>query len=304
MQHETYDLFSYGKLLLTGEFLILKGAKGLSLPVKFGQHMKIIPTKTEQLEWIGLERDGKEWLHVTMKKDLSEILASVPDNAGNEILQILRIVKEMRPELFKRGYKIITKFDFEKNWGLGTSSSLIANLSKWAQINPFALLDKTFNGSGYDVITSLAGKPLVFQRTGIGRVWQFTEFNPPFRKKLYFIHLNKKQPTVPIVNKFKKITPPEKAVQRISEITDAVLHTTDEKEFAALIEEHEQIIGKILRKKPVKERLFADFNGSVKSLGAWGGDMILALGDKKTPSYFKNKGYKTVFRFDELIRNE
>ena len=35
-----------------------------------------------------------------------------------------------------------------------------------------------------------------------------------------------------------------------------------------------------LRKFKIDE-LFSDFNGSIKSLGAWGGDFILATGNQK-----------------------
>ncbi len=304
MHSQALDLFSNGKVLISGEFLILKGAKGLSLPVKFGQHMKVVPVKNERLEWISLLNDGSEWLNLVLTKDLKRIISVKPENAGNEIRQILKIVKQLNPVLFGRGYRIITKFDFDKGWGLGTSASLISNLSKWAQINPFVLLDKTFNGSGYDVVTSLSGKPLVFQRTGIGRTWQFVKFNPPFKNQMYFIYLNKKQPTVQVVKKFQKVQPPQSIVKRITQITEDMLEAKDASHFSELMEEHEVLTGKVLRKKPVKQRLFADYDGAVKSLGAWGGDMILAVGGKKTPDYFKEKGYQVVFGFDELINQK
>ena len=42
---EPLKLYSYGKVLLTGEYTVLKGAKALSLPVKFGQSMVVKPQK-------------------------------------------------------------------------------------------------------------------------------------------------------------------------------------------------------------------------------------------------------------------
>jgi hypothetical protein len=56
-----------------------------------------------------------------------------------------------------------------------------------------------------------------------------------------------------------------------------------------------------LQLTPVKERLFDDYFGAVKSLGAWGGDFVLATGDKTTPAYFKKKGYSTVLTYKEMI---
>jgi hypothetical protein len=41
--------------------------------------------------------------------------------------------------------------------------------------------------------------------------------------------------------------------------------------------------------------------GAIKSLGAWGGDFILASGNQKTPNYFHEKGFKTVISYSEMI---
>jgi hypothetical protein len=38
----------------------------------------------------------------------------------------------------------------------------------------------------------------------------------------------------------------------------------------------------------------------IKSLGAWGGDFVLATGDDKTISYFKSKGYNTVIPYSKM----
>ena len=35
----------------------------------------------------------------------------------------------------KNGFKVTTKLDFPKNWGLGTSSTLINNIAQWAQVD-------------------------------------------------------------------------------------------------------------------------------------------------------------------------
>jgi len=40
----------------------------------------------------------------------------------------------------------------------------------------------------------------------------------------------------------------------------------------------------------------------VKSLGALGGDFILAVGDKNTPKYFKEKDFETVITYSQLAK--
>ena len=72
-------------------------------------------------------------------------------------------------------------------------------------------------------------------------------------------------------------------------------------DFEKIIIEHEEIISSIVKKKPIQQEWFADYFGQTKSLGAWGGDFILATGNKNTPNYFKNKGYATVIPYQEMI---
>ena len=73
-------------------------------------------------------------------------------------------------------------------------------------------------------------------------------------------------------------------------------------EFEELIEEHESIISKITKQETVKSRLFNDYTfGSIKSLGAWGGDFVLVTGTKENMSYFENKGYHTIITYKEMI---
>jgi hypothetical protein len=57
----------------------------------------------------------------------------------------------------------------------------------------------------------------------------------------------------------------------------------------------------ILELPTVKESLFCDFNGSIKSLGAWGGDFVLVVSKENPISYFKNKGFKTIVAYKDMI---
>jgi hypothetical protein len=51
----------------------------------------------------------------------------------------------------------------------------------------------------------------------------------------------------------------------------------------------------------VQKEMFSDYFGQTKSLGAWGGDFILATGNDDTPIYFKNKGFDTVISYQDMI---
>ena len=67
-----------------------------------------------------------------------------------------------------------------------------------------------------------------------------------------------------------------------------------------MINQHEDIIENHIGIENIKKKYFSDFKGSIKSLGAWGGDFIMATRNDK--NYFLNKGYSTIFSFKELIK--
>jgi hypothetical protein len=85
-------------------------------------------------------------------------------------------------------------------------------------------------------------------------------------------------------------------------ISDAFLNAVSIEEFDLLIIEHEQIISSIIKLMPVKVKLFPDYFGEIKSLGAWGGDFVLVTGNETTPSYFKSKGFETILTYSEMIK--
>ena len=39
----------------------------------------------------------------------------------------------------------------------------------------------------------------------------------------------------------------------------------------------------------------------IKSLGAWGGDFILAASKENPVSYFNQKGFETVIRYTDMV---
>jgi hypothetical protein len=67
------------------------------------------------------------------------------------------------------------------------------------------------------------------------------------------------------------------------------------------LEKHEIIMSHVLEIETVKESLFPDFNGVIKSLGAWGGDFVLVISEENPSSYFKAKGYETLIPYQDMI---
>ncbi|RLD28463.1 MAG: GHMP kinase, partial [Bacteroidetes bacterium] len=91
------------------------------------------------------------------------------------------------------------------------------------------------------------------------------------------------------------------AVSEISDITSKIITCSSLVDFEELITAHEHIISKVIKQKTVKELLFNDYKGAIKSLGAWGGDFILVTGNKNSVEYFKGKGFNTIITYDNMV---
>ena len=118
---------------------------------------------------------------------------------------------------------------------------------------------------------------------------------------MFFVYLNQKQSSLAAINAFDWALIDQKIISKINNITEKIMECTAQDAFNTLLLEHEKSIGAMLKLTPVQDLLFQDFNGAIKSLGAWGGDFILASGNEETPNYFKNKGYETVVPYSEMI---
>jgi hypothetical protein len=71
--------------------------------------------------------------------------------------------------------------------------------------------------------------------------------------------------------------------------------------FTDALSQHEAHLSSILETAVVKETFFPDFDGVVKSLGAWGGDFVMTASEDNPTAYFKSKGYETIIPYEEMI---
>lgn len=293
--------YSNGKFLITGEYLILDGAKSLAVPTKFGQELKIDSNDSNFIEWESLDKDGKVWFKCKIQISNLNLESTSSEKISNKLLKILKFIRKEKPEFLRnQGHKITTSLTFDKNWGLGTSSTLINNLSKLSEIDPFKLNKRIFKGSGYDIACASSNSHILYQIIDDNHIIKNVKFNPPFKKHLYFVYLNKKQNSLEELNIYNKVKKKKSIVSEIDEITLKVLNCRNFDEFNNLISSHEKIISSIISKKTIKSK-FKDFNGELKSLGAWGGDFILASTKDDPYKYFNSKGLETIYKFDEIV---
>lgn len=297
--------YSNGKLLITGEYVVLDGALSLALPTKFGQSLIVESINDQKLVWKSFDVKKDIWFEDTFSINEIAMGFSNPQNdVSNRIIQILNAAKTLNPDFLnkKSGYKISTNLTFPRNWGLGTSSTLINNIAQWANVNAFELLEKTFGGSGYDIACAQNNFSLTYQlKRGVPMVTEI-DFNPDFKNQLYFVYLNKKQNSRDGIASYKLNKGNiDSAISEINNITSKIIEVSTLSNFESLITQHEIIISKIIKIKPIKDLLFNDFRGSIKSLGAWGGDFILVTSEENPAAYFKNKGYNTIIPFIDMV---
>lgn len=303
MKKETY--YSNGKLLLTGEYLVLNGSKSLAVPTKFGQNLEITSTLGRKIKWKSFDVDGSIWFEdEILFDDIIEKKSFIENKIKNTLVEILHHAFLLNPDFINNaeGYSIDTKLTFPRLWGLGTSSTLINNIGQWLQIDAFELLKNSFGGSGYDIACAQTNQAIIYQLINDKPIFESVAFNPVFKEHIYFVYLNKKQSSKAAINNYlNKQFSLDKVKTKIDKITNFVVETNDIDDFMAALDKHENLLSDVLEQLTVKESLFPDFNGIVKSLGAWGGDFVMVVSKENPLFYFNEKGYDTILKYEEMI---
>ncbi|WP_291151578.1 GYDIA family GHMP kinase [Flavobacterium sp. UBA7680] len=299
--------YSNGKLFISGEYLVLDGADAFALPTKFGQNLVVEDGENQIIEWKSYDYDNKLWFETTISfEEVINNIVSEIETVKTTLINILHEAYVLNPEFIQqsKGYKVTTNLTFPRNWGLGTSSTLINNIAQWTNINAFTLLRNSFGGSGYDIACAQNNTPILYRIEN-----NFVEpviFNPEFTTNIFFVYLNKKQNSKTAIHAYNKHKQQNlaKSVIENNKITHAILNAKSLKEFAHAVEKHEIHLSNIMEIKTIKEIAFPDFNGTVKSLGAWGGDFVMVISKENPREYFASKGYDTILTYDEMILQE
>ncbi len=300
--------YSHGKLLIAGEYLVLKGASSLAVPVNFGQSLNVENVdSSDKFIWRSFEND-RLWFTAKFKTSFLEIIETTDDKIAKKLQELLKYTADLNPIFLTQilGKEVKTHANFDLDWGLGSSSSLISNIAWWANIDPFELHRKISKGSGFDIAAARADGPIFFKLKDSGYEMNEISFNPEFKDKIYFVYLGNKQDSSLSVSRFskrKKLFKTE--VQLISDLSKHIALSKKIEDFEYYIKEHELILSSVLKMKIIKEDRFKDLKGEIKSLGAWGGDfaMLTWHGSKmELLKYLQNKNIQTIFTFDEMVK--
>lgn len=299
--------YSHGKLLLTAEYVVLDGAQALGLPTKKGQELEVSITSNKQiLQWKSLLHNQDSWIDTTITwNEKLDFKSSDSSPEVQKLIEIFSWIAKQKPELFssEKGYHFLSRLEFAKNWGLGSSSTLINNLAQWAKVDAFQLQTYAFGGSGYDIACAQHATPILFTKNGLHHEIEPCVFKPSFKDELFFVHLNQKQNSREAIQHYRSQSPDHvhQAIERINAITQQILMVSSINDFEALLGAHEKIIASLLGQFPIQKRLFLDYSRRIKSLGAWGGDFVLATGGHLEKEFFIQKGYTTILSFDEMM---
>ena len=282
----------------------MDGAFALAVPLKYGQSLKIEKNSIEKIIWQTNIKDNL-WFNVEFD-NVFNIIKSSNNETATFLSKLLKSVKKINPEFAKDfGYNVLAKINFDINWGLGSSSTLISNVAYWADVNPFSLFYEVANGSAYDIACAREKTAILYKIVDKTPDYKSIEFKPEFKNKLYFAYLGKKQNSEKSIKLFKeKVKISEENIKTVSELTNLFLKAENIDMFANLMYEHEKLIASVLKKTPVKNELFNNFEGEIKSLGAWGGDFIMIaskLPFERIKEYFLNKGINVIFKFNDIV---
>ena len=298
---------SNGKLLLTAEYLVLDGARALALPTKLGQSLTVEKIDQPHIHWKSFDVNRDIWFeHVYPKNLLSTKLSNHQSMVSKRLKELLISAKQLNESFLdtRGGLCVSTNLEFPNNWGLGSSSTLVNNIAQWAKVNPYVLLRNTFGGSGYDIACAKNNHPISYcikPSDGTTSTTSIT-FNPCFKEELFFIHLNKKQDSREGIEYYKTRSQNlTSVITDVNSISDEMVHCKSLHDFESLLVTHEFLMSKLLNIPTVKSSLFNDYPKAIKSLGAWGGDFVLATGTSTDMNYFHDKGYTTIVPYSKMI---
>ncbi|MEM9258745.1 MAG: GYDIA family GHMP kinase [Bacteroidota bacterium] len=315
MPKQVFQAQAHGKLLLTGEYFVLDGVPALAVPTKLGQSFQALPAADDaehDLYWRAYDKEGGLWFSRAYdRSEWTEQPLARPqvksEDPASRIRQLLAAAEVLKPGCTARirGLKVTTRLQFDRAWGLGSSSTLVAAFAKWLGVDPYALLAKTFGGSGYDLACAVAKGPILYERQAPTPSVTELNWQPDWLRQTYFVYQNQKQNSREGIKAYRAKAVGEQEKTAIGEITTALLSPTLHLRAAAqLLGEHERIVSATLDLPRVQQRLFPDFPGQLKSLGAWGGDFLWALSEEsseKIVTYFNSKGYQTVIAYHDMV---
>ena len=185
--------FGHGKLLLTGEYVVMEGAQALALPTMAGQSMSVRYEKSFSepvLRWRSLDNKGHEWFSASYEFWSFNQVEGEDSKESQFLQKLLRQIRVQNKHFLRDevDVHVETKLGFPREWGLGSSSTLIYNLAQWGYVSPFELLFKTSSGSGYDIACAQSEGPILYKNNNEALFIHLLFLTRP-SKRTYFLFI-------------------------------------------------------------------------------------------------------------------
>jgi len=296
------------KLLITGEYLVLNGAKALAVPLCFGQRLEVYNNNQGFISWSSISFDEKEWFSGNYDFSNFEILKTNNGDIALHPQKLLRAAKLLNPEFLRNsfGCHLVVTLNYPIEWGLGSSSTLIAAIATWANVDPFLLHFSVSSGSAYDIACAFSNTPILYSLHQKTPSFSPISFNPSFISRIYFVYQGEKKDSAEGIEHYKKLVhaPSSDLINQMNFLTEAMCNASTLAEFEIVMRKHEALISVLLGVPSIKTTHFADLPGEAKSLGAWGGDFCMITWNDDIsllPQYLKERNFDTFFNFSNIV---
>ena len=284
------EFYAHGKLLLTGEYAITQGANGFAVPTTLGQKLTVRYLDSPNIHWQAYTATGDCWLDVVLSSQL-EILKTDQPKEAQHLVKQLQIVATHSDKL-TGGLHFETHLEFDRSWGLGSSSTFTSLLAQFANLDALDLFHEAHGGSGYDLACASAAGPILYRIKKGSAESIPVEWAPDFADDLAFVFSGKKQLTSESLALVKDRPFSPHQIEEINALTSAFISASTLERIESVMHEHEQLIGGHLGLLTVSEQLFKGYDGAVKSLGGWGGDFVLVTRYSKNQQWLTENGFK------------
>jgi hypothetical protein len=198
--------------------------------------------------------------------------------------KIIHQLLAMAPEnIWKPGksYRIETQLEFDRSSGLGSSSTMVSNFARFANLDAQAIQQQLFGGSGYDVAVAEVGKGLVFWKDGENNHWGPWTISPSLTQDWKVVFLGEKQNSrnslSDVKARLQEIQNDEFMLHQLQQVAGAVKMAQQVSMVEAGLEMWQALLSMGLGlQTPYQHFGFQPVKGGLcKWLGAWGGDMLL-----------------------------
>ncbi len=281
----TQTYYAPGKVLLAGEYTALIGLECFALPVKQGHVLQVWKMSDEgnTVFWSSYSHLQQKWFECEI--NTQDFLEKSTDNAtvSGRLCELLQGAKMQNEQFLGTGtYRVESALQFNQVYGLGSSSSLVAIIAQWANVDFKPLQKQVFGGSGYDAAVCYVQKPLVYWLGANEQAnWSTWKLDEHLAQQWHLVFIGKKVNSRFAVENLKQnlenIANEPMMLKQLDKLLQQIKNAKTIAEMELSLEVWQGFLAQALG----LPNAYTDFNitpikgGLCKYLGAWGGDIVL-----------------------------